>query len=183
MSRIGLTLVELLVVLTIILICLGLSLPAMQSAREAARRTQCASNLRQFHFGFHPPADRKRKHVQLVNRCPSSPMSLGYFPNLLAGDPEHSNVLTSTFEYFEHAGGSLAAGAPRSPEAWFSRPGTAARLVPQYIAYGQHGGRTANYLFLDGRVETLAADLIEAWVAEGYNFGLPGNALVRRVAR
>jgi prepilin-type N-terminal cleavage/methylation domain-containing protein/prepilin-type processing-associated H-X9-DG protein len=47
------TLVELLVVITIIGILIGLLLPAVQAAREAARQTQCANNLKQIGLGLH----------------------------------------------------------------------------------------------------------------------------------
>ncbi len=74
-KHLGFTLVELLVVIAIIGILVGLLLPAVQAAREAARRMQCSNNLKQLALACH-------NYESTFKAFPSRQQGTGYIRNV-----------------------------------------------------------------------------------------------------
>jgi prepilin-type N-terminal cleavage/methylation domain-containing protein len=96
LSRKGFTLVELLVVIAIIGILIALLLPAVQAAREAARRSQCSNNLKQMGLAIH-------NYESTYRRLPSGGQGTDFSKSPPATTFDQHSLFTAALPYLEQS--------------------------------------------------------------------------------
>jgi prepilin-type N-terminal cleavage/methylation domain-containing protein len=126
------TLIELLVVIAIIAILIALLLPAVQQAREAARRTQCKNNLKQIGLALH-------NYHDVHNTLP--PQAIYCYWNGSAHLPRHHTWISMLLPYFEQA--ALYNQINFSAPAW-GQPHVTGNLLPALLCPSDTGLTKAN---------------------------------------
>ncbi|MEN6451634.1 MAG: DUF1559 domain-containing protein [Thermoguttaceae bacterium] len=139
-SRLGFTLVELLVVIAIIGILIALLLPAVQAAREAARRMQCTNNLKQLALALHNYHDSYNAFPRYNQRALASDAADSYAYSahvkilpFLEQQPLYEKIRTTSKDFYNNTGSVENTIVETSPVSAYYCPSDLRH--PSYKAY------------------------------------------------
>ena len=165
------TLVELLVVISVIALLAGLTLAALSTARAKARLTQCAANLRQIGQALHMYANENDDFLPVCARLgPDGNYNLPSLRQQLAGQINDARLYHCPADrgencLFEDVGASYEwntfASGRKIDHSTFKIIGI--EIWPPLLGDAEefHGKRGRNYLFSDGHVKSAKELLIE----------------------